>query len=142
VADNPPEGFPRVTPYLFYEDTDGALEFIVRAFGFTERYRMRGPDGRSIHAEAELGDGVVMMGTPGPEYRNPVRLGGPTAMTYVYVDDVDAHHAGAKMAGAQIVTELADQTYGDRNYTAKDPEGQLWTFAQRIRDVSPEDGHP
>jgi len=63
-------------------------------------------------------------------------------MTYVYVDDVDAHHAGAKTAGAQIVTELADQTYGDRNYTAKDPEGQLWTFAQRIRDVSPEDGHP
>lgn len=43
VADNPPEGFPRVSPYLPEEDTDGALEFIVRAFGFTERYRMPGP---------------------------------------------------------------------------------------------------
>jgi hypothetical protein len=48
----------------------------------------------------------------------------------------------SSVSDARIATELADQTYGDRNYTAEDPEGQLRTFARYVRDVSPEDVHP
>jgi uncharacterized glyoxalase superfamily protein PhnB len=47
---------------------------------------------------------------------------------YVVVDDPDAHHERAKAAGAEIVRELEDQDYGSRDYSARDPEGNLWSF--------------
>lgn len=30
MADNPPEGFPVVTPYLLYEGLDAAIDWLVR----------------------------------------------------------------------------------------------------------------
>jgi len=136
---NPPENTPRVTPYLYYQDVAAALRFLADAFGFHEKLRMPGPDGKIAHAEMTLGDGLVMMGCPGAEYRNPKRLGQTTQSLYVYVDDVDAHCARAKKAGAKIVDEPEDQFYGDRRYGAEDPEGHHWFFATHTRDVAPED---
>jgi PhnB protein len=139
---NPPENMPRITPYLYYEDVAAAIAWLVRAFGFRERMRMPGPDGSIMHAELELADGVVMMGRPGADYRNPRRLGALTQSLYVYVDDVDQHFAAARGAGAKILAKPEDQFYGDRRYTAEDPEGHQWFFAQRVRDVAPEDLRP
>jgi PhnB protein len=136
---NPPENTPRVTPYLYYQDVAAALRFLADAFGFHEKLRMPGPDGKVAHAEMTLGDGLVMMGCPGADYRNPKRLGQTTQSLYVYVDDVDAHCARAKKAGAKIVDEPADQFYGDRRYGAAAPEGHHWYFATHVRDVAPED---
>jgi PhnB protein len=130
---------PRITPYLLYEDVASMLDWLTRTFGFRERMRMKGPDGRVVHAEMELEDGVVMMGCPGPDYRNPKRLGGSTSNLYVYVDDVDKHFRHAKESRAKILEEPADQFYGDRRYGAEDPEGQVWFFATHVRDVAPED---
>jgi len=142
MVDNPPAGFPRITPYLLYEDLDATVDWLVAAFGFVDSFRAPGPDGRSVHAELKLGDAVVMMGCPGPDYRNPKHRGAVTAEVYVYVDDVDAHHATATAAGAEVVRELADQAYGDRTYAAVDPEGHRWSFAEHVEDVAPEDMHP
>jgi uncharacterized glyoxalase superfamily protein PhnB len=142
MVQNPPQGYPRVAPYLLYEDVDAALDFLVIAFGFKEEVRMAGPDGKTIHAEVRLGDGVVMIGRPAADYKNPKHLGGVTQLVYVYVDDVDRHYESATAAGAQIIRELADQFYGDRTYGAGDPEGHQWSFGQHVRDVAPEDMHP
>ncbi len=139
---NPPDDTPRISPYLLYEDVDAALAWLDRAFGFRERMRMPGPDGRVSHAEMTLGDGVVMLGCPGADYQNPKKLGHVTHNLYVYVDDVDEHHRQAVEAGATILEEPADQFYGDRRYGAVDPEGHHWYFAQRVRDVAPEDMKP
>jgi PhnB protein len=130
---------PRITAYLLYEDVAAALDWLSRAFGLRERMRIKGPDGRVSHAEMELEDGVVMMGCPGPDYRNPKRLGGSTSNLYVYVDDVDKHFRQAKESRAKILEEPADQFYGDRRYGAEDPEGHIWFFATHVRDVPPED---
>jgi PhnB protein len=142
MVDAIPADFPRVTPYLLYHDVDAALDFLVSAFGFEERVRMPGPDGKAMHAEAAIGPGMVMMGNPGSDYQNPNERGGATQLVYVYVEDVDAHYEKAKVAGAKILREPADQFYGDRTYGAEDPEGHQWSFSQHIRDVSPEDMKP
>jgi uncharacterized glyoxalase superfamily protein PhnB len=139
MPQNPPEGYPSVMPYLHYEDSDAALEFLVTAFGFTEKVRMTDDAGRVNHAEVEMGDGVVMLGTPPGDYKNPAKLGGTTQSIYVYVDDVGAHYERAKQAGAKIVSEPEDKFYGDRSYGAADPEGHEWYFATHVRDVSPEE---
>lgn len=142
MAKNPPKDTPRISPYLLYEDVDAAVDWLTAAFGFTEALRLRGPDGRSNHAELRLGGGLVMLGNPGPGYRSPRRLGSATQLVHVYVDDVSAHCERARAAGARIVREPADQFYGDRTYGAEDPEGHQWSFAQHVRDVAAADLHP
>jgi PhnB protein len=139
---NPPEGTPRITPYLLYVDVARAVDWAVTTCGFTERYRIDGPDGAPMHAEVGYLDGVVMMGAPGDGYRNPSQLGGITQSVHVYVDDVDGHYAHAQSHGANVVREIADQFYGDRTYGLRDPEGHEWVFSQHVRDVAPEDMHP
>ena len=138
MAQNPPEGYTRVTPYLYYKDSAAALDFLTTAFGFTEKLRMPDESGGVSHAEVMLGDGVVMFGTPA-DHRSPKELGGVTHSIYVYVDDVDAHYEQAKAAGAEIVRDPEDQCYGDRNYGVRDPEGHEWYFGTHVRDISPEE---
>ena len=130
-----------ITPYLLYEDCAAALDFLERAFGFEEQLRSIAPDGETVwHAETALGDAHVYVGDPGDDYRNPARLGGVTVSLYVYIDgDVDKHFERAKAAGAEILAEPEDQSYGDRRYSAKDLEGHQWFFAQKIKEVAPEE---
>ncbi len=94
---------------------------------------MRGEDGKLNHAAMQFGDDLIMMGYPGPEYKNPKKLGAATQMLYINVDDVDKHFARAKKAGAKILEEPQDTFYGHRRYGAEDPEGHQWYFARELK---------
>jgi PhnB protein len=130
---------PTIAPYLLYEDVAGALDFLTRAFGFEETLRYTGPEGYVNHAEMRIADGVILMGDPGGDYRNPAHLGGRTQMVCVNVEDVDAVFEQARAAGAEITEEPADQAYGERRFMARDPEGHAWSISQVIREVQPDD---
>lgn len=129
---NPPPGYTRVSPYLLYEDAPSAIEYLKATFGFEQRLTETGGGGR-MHAELLLGeDGLVMLGQAWDGFSSPRTLGHyPPSMTHVYVDDVETLHARAQEAGAEI-TELELSHAGDRRFTATDPEGQVWVFAQRV----------
>ncbi len=141
MTQSPPAGYPRIIPYLLYKDGAQAIDFLIRAFGFEERMRMAAPNGMLMHAELEFGGVVVMLADVPPMdgYGSPKDLPVVHSTTLCYVDDVDAHYAKAKAAGAQILTEPTDQFYGDRTYRARDIGGHEWTFATHVRDVSPEE---
>jgi uncharacterized glyoxalase superfamily protein PhnB len=47
---------------------------------------------------------------------------------YVVTDEPDALHARAKAAGAEIITDPHDTDYGSRDFAARDPEGNRWSF--------------
>ncbi|HEY3050676.1 MAG TPA: VOC family protein [Gaiellaceae bacterium] len=129
----PPEDYPVVAPYLYYENAAAAMDWLIEAFGFTERMRMARDDSTLDHGELIVGDSVVMLGQPGTDYQSPNSRGGrATAGVHVYVDDVDAHYVRAKAAGAVINAEPTDQEYGDRRYDCEDLEGHDWFFAQRL----------
>ena len=117
-----------IAPYLYYENGRAAADWLCRAFGFEQRSAVE-HDGRVTHAELALGDATVFLGEPGDDYRNPAHLGASTAGVHVYVDDVDAHYAIAREAGATIGMEPTDQEYGERRYDASDLEGHTWFFA-------------
>jgi PhnB protein len=124
---------PRITPYLYYSDLGRALDWLIQAFGWKEKMRANGADGKPFHAELTVDkDGVLMMGCPGPEYRNPRDLGHVTQSLYVRVDDVDALFARATSAGAKVIEPPADQEYGDRRCAVEDFEGHQWFFAQPV----------
>jgi uncharacterized glyoxalase superfamily protein PhnB len=138
---------PRVIPMLAYEDGGGAIDFLVKAFGFEERLRFTEDDGTISHAELTTdGGGLIMLATPTPDYVSPKRLRETSEearkmaeVPYVIdgvlvdVDDVDAHFARAKEAGATILSEPEDvPDVGVRHYRAEDPEGHRWMFSQDI----------
>jgi uncharacterized glyoxalase superfamily protein PhnB len=135
--------YPGVIPMIAYEDGAGALDWLARAFGFRERTRMTGKDGRLSHAEMETGDGLIMLASPTPDYESPKhhRDGCEPARRWsavpwvidgvlVYVDDVDGHYHRAKGAGARILSEPEADDYG-RRYRVEDIEGHRWMFLQR-----------
>lgn len=128
-----------ITPYLLYEDAAAALDFLHRAFGFEEVLRHGADDGTVNHAEMRLGDGMIYLGGPGGDFRNPARIGAATVLICLTVEDVDAVCEQARAAGAEISEEPADQEYGERRFAARDPEGHVWYVAQPIRDAAPED---
>lgn len=133
-----------ITPYLYYEDVAAALDWLSRVFGFQERGQetMRSPDGKVVHSAMELGEGVILMGCPGADYKCPKRLGHVTQNLYVYVDDVEQHFQRAKGAGATILSALEDTFYGDRRYGAADLEGHHWYFAEKVREMTPKEWQP
>jgi uncharacterized glyoxalase superfamily protein PhnB len=116
----------RIYPTLRYADAKAAIRFLVDAFGFTEKAVMENPDGTIAHAElAGPSGGLIMLGGKrgGSDLFDTSHV-----VTYLVLDDPDAHHAKAAKAGAEIVMELTDQDYGSREYAAKDPEGNVWSF--------------
>jgi uncharacterized glyoxalase superfamily protein PhnB len=46
----------------------------------------------------------------------------------VVVEDVDAYHERAKVAGARLVYGTEDTDFGTRRYRVLDPEGREWRF--------------
>ncbi|WP_030203208.1 VOC family protein [Streptomyces sp. NRRL S-87] len=122
-------GSPTVCPTLLYTDAKAALRLLTEAFGFTRVAVYESDDGTVMHAELAYGTGVVMLGSKGRGGVFDTAMGdaGPAGV-YVVVEDVDAHHKRAVEHGVEILMEPTDQDYGSRDYTARDGEGNIWSF--------------
>ena len=121
---------PTVWPALTCKDAEAELRFLKEAFGFEETLVVRGDEGddRPIHhAEMKwpLGGGI-MFGSPRPPDDDPFPRG-PVSL-YVVCDDPDALFDRATKAGAELVLPLKNEDYGSRDFTVRDPEGNVWTF--------------
>jgi uncharacterized glyoxalase superfamily protein PhnB len=126
-----------VLPHIFYLNVAEAIPWLTRAFGFTEHYRYGEP---VQGAQMRLGKAWIMLAEGTRMGRtSPVTSGVRTQMLTVFVEDVDEHYARAKSAGANIVEELNETTYGERQYVAEDLEGHPWLFSKHARDVSPDE---
>ena len=139
---NPPDGMPRISASVFYEDPAAAIDWLTKAFGFGTRLTIPDKEGNIMHAELTSADGMFMLGpTTWADWpKSPKAIGGAnTQSLYVYVSDVDAHCQRARAAGAKILTEPEHQFYCDRTYRVEDGEGHKWTFAQHVRDIPPEE---
>jgi len=133
-----PEGYRTLTPYLIARDAAKAIEFYTRALGASEIYRLADASGKVGHAELSLGDSRFMLADEFPEMGAVAPQGESHSVSLlVYVTDVDAAFRRALEAGATELRPVADQFYGDRAGTLKDPFGHQWTLATQVEDVSP-----
>lgn len=137
-----PDGMSWLSPYLTVKDSDKALDFYQRAFGFEKKMAMAGPDGKTKHAEMTYRDAVFMFGPEGThegkECKAPVSLGSrPPVGLYVYCDDVDAVYRRAIAAGAKCDKPPTTEFYGDRVCGLIDPDGHVWYFATNVADFDP-----
>ena len=141
----PPSDWPRLSSSLYYREAGKMIDWLCQAFDFELRLKVEGDAGRVEHSELTYGEAVVMVGDErrgtrwGVDMSSPLSVGGAnTQGLMLYVDDVDAHCARARAAGARIVDEPSVHDYGDdywadRSYGALDPEGHMWWFSQRLR---------
>jgi uncharacterized glyoxalase superfamily protein PhnB len=114
----------RLSIGLYYEDPVEAARWLQRVFQLGS---WSGVPDREALDWIELHHGnvsVILFRLEG----QPSQDGPVTHMPWAYVDDVDAHFAHAKEAGATIVSEI--EQHGFRAYTAEDLGGHRWTFAQ------------
>jgi uncharacterized glyoxalase superfamily protein PhnB len=134
-----------IFPALRYHDAPAAIDWLERAFGFERRMVVEGDGGIVEHAELVLGDSMIMLGSVRPPEAgaySKVAPGPGSSSLYAVVDDPDGVHARAVQAGADIVSGLVEQDYGSREFTARDPEGNVWTFGTYRPWASAESGAP
>jgi uncharacterized glyoxalase superfamily protein PhnB len=115
-------------PIVPYSNPRAAINWLESAFGAvaTAVYPPE-RDQPLKHAEVKVGTGLVMINDADRDDSSPFALSGPVLL-YVTVDDPDALHDRAAAAGAEIVMGLTDQDYGSREFAARDPHGNVWSF--------------
>jgi len=114
---------------LPYPDVRGAAAWLCDAFGFSVRILIG-----NHRAQLNVGDGAMVVTE---QDRDAKKKGGMSVM--VRVPNVDQHHEHAQQHGALILRPPKDYPYGERQYSAEDFNGYVWTFTQSIADVRPED---
>jgi uncharacterized glyoxalase superfamily protein PhnB len=136
-----PVGWPQLSLYLTVADPARSLGFYADAFGFEPTGETMIDDSGVIqHAGMRLGDAAIMFVPPPPDgsMQAPAASGARDALTfYIYVPDVDAHHARAASAGATVLQAPADQFWGDRTTLYRCPDGYHWTFATHVAGFAP-----
>ena len=124
-------------PSLRYRDAHAAIDWLERALGFTRHAVYTGPENTVAHAELRHGRGMIMLGSatnPSPQgrwYTTPEDAGGRvTSPLYLVVADCAPFWASVQAAGAELVMELQDMSYGGKAFAVRDPEGYLWSVGE------------
>jgi len=117
-----------VSAALTVSDIPGAVSFYQKAFGFSKRAIMNGPDRKPIHAELTLRGTTLMLGPENPAMgkRTAKSVGASPASLYIYVENVDKVVDKASKLGATAQGLVMDMFWGDRCGTVVDPDGYTW----------------
>jgi uncharacterized glyoxalase superfamily protein PhnB len=103
-------------PVFQVKDVQAAVDFYVENLGFERPWVHEGHYGG-----AEKNGGLIhFMKKDAPN----------EMMVYYYVEGVDALYESAKERGLTISSELTDTTYGMREFTARDLDGNYLVFGQ------------
>jgi uncharacterized glyoxalase superfamily protein PhnB len=127
-----PDGYTTMTPWIVSRDTARLLDFLATAFDAEELARISGPDGAIQHAEARIGDAIVLAfdldtATPTPAF---LRL---------FVDDCAGTFERALAAGAESVTVPTELAFGATVARVRDPLGNVWWLQQQLEEVAVEE---
>lgn len=127
--------------YLCVNDAKAAIDYYVKVFGATEKFRLTEPGGRIGHAELDFNGITLMLSDEYPEceIRAPRAFGGTTVTIHLHVDDADALIQRAVDAGATLDMAPKDQFYGERSGVVRDPFGHRWNIGHSIETLAPEE---
>jgi uncharacterized glyoxalase superfamily protein PhnB len=118
----------QVWPTLRARDARALIRFLVDAFGFEETV-VYGDGDRVDHAELAWpeGGGIMLGSARDPADPNARPEPGDFG-AYVVTADPDGLYGRAVAAGAEITDALHETEYGSRDFAARDPEGNRWSF--------------
>jgi len=133
-----PVGPRAITAYLTIKGAAKGIEFYKKAFGAKELMRWTGPDGRVGHAEIEISGTPVFISDEHPAIGviSPETLGGSGVGLHLLVEDAYATFKRALENGAQQITPVEEEPWGQRSGTLKDPFGHRWFITTRTAELS------
>lgn len=136
-----PEGYHSLTPFIVCPRAAEALDFYRRVFEAEVLERHDGPDGKILHAELRIGDSILQLSDPLPDFGlvAPNADGSSSASLVLYCADVDATFARAVEAGASVREPVQDFVSGDRYASLTDPFGRRWAIMTRVQNLSREE---
>src|SRR5215470_8436511 len=105
-----------VSAALAVSDIPASVSFYQKAFGFSKRGIMNGPDGKPVHAELTLRGTTLMLGPENEAMgrRSAKTVGASPATLYIYVENVDKIVEKATKLGAANQGPVVDMFWGDR----------------------------
>jgi len=129
-------GLARAHFILFVRDRAASRDFYRRVLGAEPVLDVDGMTQFALPGGALLGlmpeAGIVRLLGPAVD---PARAGGvPRAELYLEVEDLEAHHARALVAGARELSAPADRDWGHRAAYVLDPDGHVLAFASPLGD--------
>jgi PhnB protein len=117
-----------VSAALTVSNIPAAVSFYQKAFGFSKRGIINGPDGKPVHAELTLRGTTLMLGPESKQMgrRSAKSVGASPATLYIYVENVDKVVEKATKLGATPQGPVTDMFWGDRCGNVVDPDGYTW----------------
>src|SRR5207244_13464932 len=117
-----------VSAMLTVSDIPAAVSFYQKAFGFTKRGIMNGPDGKAVHAELTLRGTTLMLGPENASMgkRTAKSLGASPASLFLYVENVDKVVSKALSLGATGKGPVTAMVWGDRCGTIVATDRYAW----------------
>lgn len=125
-----PEGFHTINSYLHSSNAKELLAFVTKVFDAEVIHEMADDQGGIRHAEVRIGDSRVELSDACDQWPSM------NASIHIYVEDCDATYAKAIEAGAETLSELADQFYGERSASVRDTLGNIWHIATNTEDLT------
>ena len=126
MSDWKPQGYNSASPYLVVNDAKATMAFLKDVFDAEPLRVIPREDGGLRHAEARVGDSVVMFADAVDGW--PAR----PAYVHVYVADVDAVYRRALAAGAKSVAEPVQKDDADKRGGVEAPGGTTWWIATQV----------
>jgi uncharacterized glyoxalase superfamily protein PhnB len=113
-----------INPVVHFRDVGAGAQFLTKAFGFAQHAAHKDPEGVTQYVEMSLNGAPLGFG---PKADGSIFDTGPSVV-YISLDEVDSMHDRAVAAGVEILMQPTDQSYGSRDFVAKDHEGNIWCF--------------
>lgn len=122
---NIPVNYQTVMPYLIVNGASQFIDFVDRVFRATLTFKEMRDENVIMHAEVMIGGSTIMFADSTDQF------GISPAGLFIYVDNADEAFKRALDAGAIVIMEPADLSYG-RSGGVTDPFGNTWWITSML----------
>ncbi|HEX5594716.1 MAG TPA: VOC family protein [Micromonosporaceae bacterium] len=116
-------------------DVQASASWVQQHLGFTE---VMAADGFRSLAHPEAGFNLIYLRTGLPTFKPASAAGRAEGLLVVFtVDDIDGDYARLQQEGAEIVTPIETEPWGERYFQMVDPNGVIYQLVQWVSPPDP-----
>jgi len=136
-----------IAPSIRVKDMQKSLDFYTKTLGFQTTDKLTRRDGRIAHASVGFDSPLIMLSpveyvrtsqTKEDLAKNKLGVGVQFYIGMTASKKLDEFFTEVKAKGVTVINEPKNESWGDRVFTVKDPDGYALTFSEHANDVTPE----
>lgn len=124
-----------------------SLDFYTKTLGFQATDKLTRRDGRIAHASVGFDSPLLMLSpieyvrtsqTKEDLAKNKLGVGVQFYIGMTGSKKLDAFFSEVKAKGVAVIKEPKTESWGDRIFTVRDPDGYALTFSEYVKEATPE----